>query len=197
MWEFNASKAEAFSITLQYIILYLFYCNVACYATEDAKCDVFTVLETAFRLLLRFIYNFTSRHYNYFYNVTWTRLTTSSLPGWFLVLRCWSDLTPRLWLALIPLLWRCISDRLLRSAPFYCSPLWNRVLAPQIENTLSKCNFSPVVQVVATGITFVNIRCSGSNCLPSRCLGIATIPSLFIVAGALIEPLLSKCSYLS
>jgi hypothetical protein len=47
-----------------------------------------------FGLLLRFIYDFTSRHYNYFYNVTRTKLTASLLPGWFLVFRCWSDLTP-------------------------------------------------------------------------------------------------------
>jgi hypothetical protein len=37
-------------------------------------CDVFMILETPFGLLLRFIYDFTSRHYNYFYNVR------SSLP---------------------------------------------------------------------------------------------------------------------
>jgi hypothetical protein len=62
-------------------------------------CDVFTVLEAPFGLLLRFIYDFTSRHYNYFYNVARTRLTASSLPCCFLVLRCWSDLTFRLWSA--------------------------------------------------------------------------------------------------
>jgi hypothetical protein len=49
-------------------------------------CDVFTVLETPFGLLLRFIYDFTSRHYNYFYNVTRTRLTASSLPCSFFIL---------------------------------------------------------------------------------------------------------------
>jgi hypothetical protein len=57
----------------------------------------------------------------------------------------------------------------------HCSPPWNRVLAPRIGDTLSKGNFS-FVQVV-TGITFVNIRCSDNNCLPSRCLGFATIRS--------------------
>jgi hypothetical protein len=48
-------------------------------------------------------------------------------------------------------------------------------LAPRIEDTLSKGNFSSVVQVVVTGITFVNIRYSDNNCLPARCLGIVTI----------------------
>jgi hypothetical protein len=43
-------------------------------------CDVFTVLEKPFGLLLRFIYDFTSRHYNFFYNVR------SSLPCWFFIL---------------------------------------------------------------------------------------------------------------
>jgi hypothetical protein len=41
------------------------------------------VLETPFGLLLRFIYDFTSHHYNHFYNVTRTRLTASALPCWF------------------------------------------------------------------------------------------------------------------
>jgi hypothetical protein len=72
------------------------------------------VLETPFGLLLRFIYDFTSRHYNYFYNETRTRLTAYSLPGWFLVLRCLSDLTSRFCSAcLVPLSWRFVSDRLL------------------------------------------------------------------------------------
>jgi hypothetical protein len=44
-----------------------------------------SVLETPFGLLLYFIY-FTSRHHNYFYNVTRGRLTASSLPCCFLVL---------------------------------------------------------------------------------------------------------------
>jgi hypothetical protein len=43
----------------------------------SCSCNIvtFTVLETPFGLLLRFIYDFTSRHYNYLYNVTRTRLT--------------------------------------------------------------------------------------------------------------------------
>jgi hypothetical protein len=76
------------------------------------------VRETPFGLLLRFIYDFTSRHYNYFYSVTRTRLTASSLPCCFLVLRCWSDQTFRLWSALVLLPWHCVSDRLLWSARF-------------------------------------------------------------------------------
>jgi hypothetical protein len=63
------------------------------------------VLETPFRLLLRFINDFSSRHYNYFYNVTRTRLIASSLPCWFLILRCWSDQTFHLWSARLICSW--------------------------------------------------------------------------------------------
>jgi hypothetical protein len=155
------------------------------------------VLEKPFGLLLRFIYDFTSRHYNYFYNVR------SSLPCWFCVLvgpliadflvaaliwLLWSAPDVASLIGSFDLLfWRCASDLLLWSpltlrlwsAPLICPffnsfPPWNRVLAPRIEDTLSKGKFSPVVQVV-TGITFVNIRCGKNNCLPSRCLGIAII----------------------
>jgi hypothetical protein len=145
--------------------------------------------------------------YSRLYNVTRTRLTASSLPCWFLfcvgplivgflvaaLILCLSDLTFRLWSTYL------ISALTLRlwSARFYSLPPWNRVLAPRIEDTLSKGNFSSVVQVVVTWITFVNICCSDNNCLPSRCLGIATIWSLFVLAGALIKPLLSKCLHLS
>jgi hypothetical protein len=76
-----------------------------------------------------------------------------------------------------------------------CSPPWNKVLPPRIEDIFSKGNFSSVVPIV-TGMTFVNIRCGDNNCLPSRGLAIATIRSLFVVAGALIESLLSKCSHM-
>jgi hypothetical protein len=96
-----------------------------------------SVLETSFGFLLRFIFDFTNRHYNYFYNVR------SSLPCWFLVLvgsliagflvaaliwLLWSPLTLRLWstplisfdvaslIGSFDLLWRCFSDRLLWSA---------------------------------------------------------------------------------
>jgi hypothetical protein len=122
------------------------------------------VLETPFGVLLRFIYDFIS-HYNYYYNVTLTRMTASSLPCWFFILVgpliagfLDAALMLRLWSA--PLI----------SARFYSLPPWNRVLAPGIENTLSKGNFSSVVQVVVTGITFVYNRCSDNIYLPSRCL---------------------------
>jgi hypothetical protein len=105
------------------------------------------------RSLLRFIYDFTSRHYNYFYNVARTRLTASSLPCWFFILAgsliagflvaaliwlLWSPLTLRLWSAplIFPdvasligsfdLLWRCVSDRLLWSA--LTLRLWSALL---------------------------------------------------------------------
>jgi hypothetical protein len=85
---------------------------------------VFTVLETPFRLLLRFIYDFNSCHYNYFYNVTRTRLTAYSLPCSFFsfaadliwLLGSGLHLTFRLWLALLPLIWCFVSDRPLLSA---------------------------------------------------------------------------------
>jgi hypothetical protein len=157
-------------------------------------CDVFClwrrqmwrarVLETPFGLLLCFIYDFTSRHYNFFYNVR------SSLPCWFFILVgpltagfLVAALILGFWSALVPLLWHGVSDRLVWSARFYCSPPWDRVLAPRIEDILSKGNFSSVGQVVLTGITSVNIRCYDNNCLPIRCLGIATILSLIVVAG--------------
>jgi hypothetical protein len=153
------------------------------------------VLETPFGLLLSFTYDFTSRHYNYFYNVR------SSLPCWFFILvgpliagflvaaliLGLSDLTLRLWSAPFDLLWCWVSDLPWFLCPdvasligsfnlllFYSLPPWNRVLALRIEDTLLKGNFFSVVQVV-TGTTSVNIRCSDNNCLPSRCLGIATI----------------------
>jgi hypothetical protein len=52
----------------------------------------------------------------------------------------------------------------------------NPILLYRIWNTLSKGKFSSVIQVVVTGITFVNSRCSDNNCLPSdgrliRCVG--------------------------
>jgi hypothetical protein len=83
------------------------------------------VLETPFGLLLRFIYDSTSRHYNYFYNAG------SSLPCWFFILvgpliagflvaariwLLWSALTLRLWSDSFDFFWRCVSDRLLWSA---------------------------------------------------------------------------------
>jgi hypothetical protein len=109
------------------------------------------VLETPFGLLLRFIYDSTSRHYNYSYSVR------SSLPCWFFILvgpliagflvaalisLLWSALTLRLWsvplicsdvaslIGSFDLLWRCVSDRLLWSpltlrlcsAPLICCP---------------------------------------------------------------------------
>jgi hypothetical protein len=74
----------------------------------------------------------------------------------------------------------CVSDL----PSFYSSPPWNRVLAPRIEDTLSKGYFSSLGQVVM-GITSVNIRCSDNSCSPSRCLGTATVRSLFVVAGKL------------
>jgi hypothetical protein len=58
----------------------------------------------------------------------------------------------------------------------------------RVRDTLSKGKFSSVIQVVM-GIASVNVRCSNNNCLPSRCRGIPTILSLFVVAGTLIEPL--------
>jgi hypothetical protein len=80
----------------------------------------------------------------------------------------------------------------------YCSqlkfsPPWNRMLAPRIGDTLSKGNFSSVVQVVVTGITFVNIRCSDSNYLPSPCPGIAAIRLSNVTC--IWEPLRSKWPY--
>jgi hypothetical protein len=152
------------------------------------------VLETPFGLLLRFITTSLVVTTITFYNVR------SSLPCWFLILvdpliagflvavliwHRWSSpdvasligsfdllLTLRLW-----------SAPLICPFFFFCSPPRNRVLAPRIEGTLSKGYFSSVGQVVVTGITSVNIRCSDNNCSPSRCLGIATIRSLFVVAG--------------
>jgi hypothetical protein len=174
--------------------------------TSEHKMWRVRVLETPFGLLFRFIYDFTSRHYNYFPNETRPRLTASSLPCWFFVRRCWSDLTPRFWSAcLVHMIWLFISDRpwflwsdvssLIVSFDlllFFCSPPWNRVLAPRIEDTLSRGNFSSVVQVVM-GITLVNIRCSDNNCLPSHCLGIATICLSNITC--IWEPLHSKWPY--
>jgi hypothetical protein len=84
------------------------------------------VLATPFGLLLCFIYDFTSRHCNYFYNVR------SSLPYWFFILVgpliagflvatliCSFDLllTLRLWSVSLVSSWRCVSDRFLRSPP--------------------------------------------------------------------------------
>jgi hypothetical protein len=88
-------------------------------------CEAFTVLETPFGLLLCFIYDFTSRHYNYIYNVH------SSLPCLFLIL-AGPLIDGFLVAALIWFLW---------SALFYCSPPSNRVLAPRIEDTLWKGSF--------------------------------------------------------
>jgi hypothetical protein len=96
-------------------------------------------LETPLGLLLRFIYDFTSRHYNCFYNVR------SSLPCWFFILvgpliagflvaaliLGLSDLTFRSLICFFDLLlWRCVSDWLLWSARFYCLSPWNRVFGP-------------------------------------------------------------------
>jgi hypothetical protein len=122
--------------------------------------------------------------------LSWLRLTSVLILGPSLLI--WSDLSSLI--GLVPLLWRCVSDQLLWSARFYCSPPWNRMLAPRIEDTLLKGNFSIVVQVV-TGITFVNIRCSDNNCLPSRCLWIATI--LLSNVTCIWEPLRRKWPYLS
>jgi hypothetical protein len=114
--------------------------------------------------------------------ITWTRLNASSF-----------RVASFSWLVL----WLLASWLLLWSLFYLISSPWNRVLAPWIEDTLSKDNFSSVVQVV-TGITFVNIRYSDDNCLPSCCLGIATIRSLFVEAGERqFEPLPNKCSHLS
>jgi hypothetical protein len=122
------------------------YGTVTCSGYWSVSLSVtYFLLETPFGLLLRFTYDVTSRHNNYFYNVTRTRLTASSLTCWFLVFRCWSDLTFHLWSVLVPLLWRCVSDRLLWSARLYFLPPWNRVMVPRIEDTLSKGNFSSVV----------------------------------------------------
>jgi hypothetical protein len=98
-----------------------------------------SVLETPFGLLLCFIYDFISRHYNFFYNVRF------SLPCWFFILvgplsagflvaaliwLLWSApdvasligpfdqlLTLHLWSVPLICSWRCISDRPLWSAP--------------------------------------------------------------------------------
>jgi hypothetical protein len=148
------------------------------------------VLETPFGLLLLLFTTSLVVTTITFYNVR------SSLPCWFFILVDPLILTLPLWLSLVPLLWRCVFDLLLWcllfwASPFFCSfdlsgfhslPPWNRVLAPRTEDTLSKGYFSSVGQVV-TGITSVNIRCSDNNCSPSRCLGIATVRSLFVVAG--------------
>jgi hypothetical protein len=187
---------------------------------------VFTVLETPSGLLLRFIYDFTSRHYNYFYNVTRTRLTALHFH-----VDSWSFATDLIWSDLI---WLFVSDRLLwparfqvrvkvtlrltvsqsvskswyrapfgaydqifstvwqlrscfffvgrplwredgsvlsllKPARFYSFPPWNRVLAPRIKDTLSKGNFSFVVQVV-TGTPFPTLVAARTCVLASRCL---------------------------
>jgi hypothetical protein len=79
----------------------------------NAKMWRVRVLETPFGLLLRFIYDFTSRHYNYLYNVTlFTSLLILYL-GWSSdcwLLGCCSNLTPLI------SSWHFISDRLLWSA---------------------------------------------------------------------------------
>jgi hypothetical protein len=147
------------------------------------------VLETPFGLLLRFIYDFTSRHYNHCYNVTRTRLTASSLPCWFFILV--GPLIAGFLVAALP--FRLSSASVIYSY-LKCSPPWNRALAPRIEDTLSKGNFSSVVQVV-TGITFVNICCCHNNCLPNRCLRIATIRLSNLTC--IWEPLHSKLPYVS
>jgi hypothetical protein len=98
--------------------------------------------------------------------------------------------------------WPCVSDRswflcsefasLIGSFDlpgFYSLPPWNRVLAPRIEDILSKGNFSSVVQIV-TGITFVTFRCSDNNCSPSRCLTIAVVRLSNVTC--IWEPLRSK-----
>jgi hypothetical protein len=195
------SASSSVSDVDNHVVIRMLQHTVTCRGTWPfltAKCDVFChwrrqmwrtrVLETPFGFFHRFIYDFTSRHYNFFYSVTRTRLTASSLPCWFLIL-----VGPLIAGFLIA----ALSDPLISSEVaslissfdlpgFYSLPPWNRVLAPRIGDALSKGNFSAVGQVV-TGITSVNIRC----------LGIATIRSLFVVAGALTEPLLSKCSHLS
>jgi hypothetical protein len=155
------------------------------------------VLETPFGLLLRFIYDFTSRHYNYFYNVTRTRLNASSLPCWFFILVLCLLVS---WLLLWSLVYLIGSFDLCSDVAsligsfvlpgFYSLPPWNRVFGPRIEDTLSKGNFSSVVQVV-TGITFVNIRWSDNNYSPSRCLGIATIHLSYVFGSRCVANTIS------
>jgi hypothetical protein len=66
-------------------------------STEDAKCDVLGVLETPFGLFLRFIYDFTSRHYNFFLQCALFTSVLILYLGWSSdcwLLGCCSNLTP-------------------------------------------------------------------------------------------------------
>jgi hypothetical protein len=126
----------------------------------------------AFRIVTSFIYDFTSRHYNYFYNVR------PSLPCWFFILvgpliagflvaaliwLLWSPLTLRLWSALL-------------ISRFYCSPPWNRVLAPRIEDTLSKGAFFWLRLGVAVGIQQFGLFVVTGSCFHSLLL-MCSLPS--------------------
>jgi hypothetical protein len=133
------------SITFVYVLFIFagFYSdNVICVGEEY----IVTCSGTgdAFRFVTSFIYDFTSRHYNY-----------------ILFTMCSDPLTLRLWSA--PLFCSC----------FYSFPPRNRVLAPRIEDILSYGYFWSVGQVFVTG-TSVNIRCSANNCSPSRWLAMLT-----------------------
>jgi hypothetical protein len=102
------------------------YCDVLGYLiTSEHQNVTCSVLETPFGLLLCFIYDFTSRHYNYFLQCA--LFTSVLLPylGWSSdcwLLGCCSNLTPLICsdvtslIGSFDLLWRWVSDQLLRSA---------------------------------------------------------------------------------
>jgi hypothetical protein len=115
------------------------------------------------------------------YNESWPSDVLSRSGPWIS-----SVLSAGCWLTGWPLLadWLFVTD-----SDSKCPPPWNRFLTYRVGDTLSKGKFSSVIQVVVTGITFVNIRCSDNNYLRSRCLEIPTIRSLFVVAETIIEPL--------
>jgi hypothetical protein len=155
-------------------------------------CDVFTLLETPFGLLLRVFTTLLVATTITFYNVR------TSLPCWFFIL-VGSLIAGFLVAALIWLLWSPPDvasligsfDRLLWSAPLifssdvaslidsfdllgsYFLPPWNRVLAPRIEDTLSKGSLG--------GGGALTQRCCGISCC-----GNSTIRS-FLCSGNLFS----------
>jgi hypothetical protein len=183
-------------------------CNTIKPKLTTLYCDVFGVLETPFGLLLWFIYDYTNRHYNYFYNVR------SSLPCWFFILvgpLIAGFLVAALTLRLrsVPLICRWVSDLLwsmLWSTSvfillcFYFLPPWNRVLAPRIEDTLSKGYLWSSTQrwlMLLRNPTILSLSVVARRRYLSRCLGIpsrwlAMLTSLLVMYRVFWKPLRSK-----
>jgi hypothetical protein len=133
----------------------------------SSYCDVLGVQETPFGLLICFITTSLVVTKKFCYNVRssllcWVFILVGPLIVGFLV-------AALIWFLWSPLLF-CVSDLILLG--FYSLPPWNRALAPRIEDTLSKGNFSS-----STQLWLVLLRNP-------------TIRSLFIVAG---RRYLSRC----